>query len=231
MKVGIMQPYFMPYIGYFQLIKTVDKYVIYNDVNFIQRGWVARNNILIGGKRQMFSISLQGASQNKHFTDIYVLDDFSKLSKTLKINYAKAPYFHPVMELMNQVFSFQERRLDLFLTNSIKQVLSYLNIQTELVLSSDIQKDNSLKGQDKILAICKALNTDTYYNAIGGQGLYDKAEFERNGITLFFLQTQENLSYQQFTGIQFVPNLSIIDVLMFNSPEKVNDLLNQYQLI
>ena len=231
MKIGIMQPYFMPYIGYFQLIKAVDKYVVYNDVNYIKGGWVARNNLLIGKKKHLFNICLRGASPNKSFTEIEVIDEFSKLIKTLVQNYVKAPYFRPVMALMDAIFAFSEKRLDLFLANSIKQVLSYLNIQTELILSSDIPKDNSLKGEDKILAICKSLKADTYCNAIGGQALYDKKRFADNGISLFFLKTNEDLSYQQFPGMRFVPNLSIIDVLMFNSPEEVNRLLDQYQLL
>ena len=124
MKVGIMQPYFMPYIGYFQLMKAVDKYVIYNDVNYINRGWVARNNILINERKQLFTIKLQGASQNKHFTEIQVLDDLKKLTKTLEMNYSKAPFFQPTMELMNKIFSFPEKRLDLFIKNSFEEILN-----------------------------------------------------------------------------------------------------------
>ena len=230
MKIGIMQPYFMPYIGYFQLMKAVDKYVIYNDVNYINRGWVARNNILISGKKQLFTISLQGASQNKHFTEIQVLDDFRKLVKTLEMNYLKAPFFQPTMSVMEKIFSFPNKRLDLFIKNSFEQILSYLNVYTELILSSDINKNNSLKGQEKILELCKILKADTYYNAIGGKELYDKKEFEDNGISLHFLKTDENLRYKQFLNMEFVPNLSIIDVLMFNSVEEVNKMLDDYFL-
>ena len=230
MKLGIMQPYFMPYIGYFQLMKAVDKYVIYNDVNYINRGWVARNNILISGKKQLFTISLQGASQNKLFTEIQVLDDFRKLVKTLEMNYLKAPFFQPTMSVMEKIFSFPNKRLDLFIKNSFEQILSYLNVYTELILSSDINKNNSLKGQEKILELCKILKADTYYNAIGGKELYDKKEFENNGISLHFLKTDENLRYKQFLNMEFVPNLSIIDVLMFNSVEEVNKMLDDYIL-
>ena len=230
MKLGIMQPYFMPYIGYFQLMKAVDKYVIYNDVNYINRGWVARNNILISGKKQLFTISLQGASQNKLFTEIQVLDDFRKLVKTLEMNYLKAPFFQPTMSVMEKIFSFPNKRLDLFIKNSFEQILSYLNVYTELILSSDINKNNSLKGQEKILELCKILKADTYYNAIGGKELYDKKEFEDNGISLHFLKTDENLRYKQFLNMEFVPNLSIIDVLMFNSVEEVNKMLDDYFL-
>lgn len=230
MKVGIMQPYFMPYIGYFQLMKAVDKYVIYNDVNYINRGWVARNNILINERKQLFTIKLQGASQNKHFTEIQILDDFKKLTKTLEMNYSKAPFFQPTMELMNKIFSFPEKRLDLFIKNSFEEILTYLKIDTELILSSNIKKDDSLKGQDKILDICKRLKADTYYNAIGGKELYDKKEFAKNGISLCFLRTNENLQYKQFSKMDFIPNLSIIDVLMFNSVEEVNGMLDDYIL-
>lgn len=231
MKVGIMQPYFMPYIGYFQLMKAVDKYVVYNDVNYTKNGWVARNNILVDKQKHLFSINLQGASQNKHFTDIQIGDDFKKLIKTLEYNYSKAPFFNSVMELMNTILSFPNKRLDLFLSNSFKLILSYLDIQTELILSSDIEKDNSLKGTDKILEICKKLDADTYYNAIGGQELYDREVFRNHNIALHFVQTDANLSYRQFNHMTFVPNLSIIDILMFNSPLETNRLLDQYKLI
>lgn len=231
MKVGIMQPYFMPYIGYFQLMKAVDKYVVYNDVNYIKGGWVARNNILIGGQKHLIGINLQSASPNKLFTEIQIKDNFKKFVKTLKYNYSKAPFFNPVMELMNTIFLFPDKRLDLFLANSFKQILSYLDIQTELVLSSEIKKDNSLKGADKVLEICRILNADTYYNAIGGQELYDKDIFRNHHISLSFVQTDKRLSYRQFDNMPFVPNLSIIDVLMFNSPDETNYLLNQYELL
>lgn len=231
MKLGIMQPYFMPYIGYFQLMKAVDKYVIYNDVNYITRGWVARNNILVGKKKQLFSIQLQGASQNKYFMDIQIIDNFSNLTKTLMYNYSKAPFFQSVMDLMGTIFSYPDKRLDLFLKNSFEQILSYLHIDTELILSSDIEKNNALKGSDKILEICKVLNANTYYNAIGGIDLYDKAEFNKNHIALSFMQVKEDLSYMQFPDMPFVPNLSFIDVLMFNSSDEINDLLELYVLV
>lgn len=230
MKLGIMQPYFMPYIGYFQLMKAVDKYVVYNDVNYIKGGWVARNNILVQGKKQLFTIQLQGASPNKRFEDIQILDNFKKLTKTLELNYSKAPYFSSTMGLMESIFSFPNKRLDFFIKHSFECVLSYLGINTELILSSDIAKDNSLKGKDKLLEICRLLEADTYYNAIGGKELYDKKEFADHGITLRFLKTSDTLHYMQFTDVDFVPNLSMIDVLMFNSVAEVNRLLDDYML-
>ena len=230
MKLGIMQPYFMPYIGYFQLMKAVDKYVIYDDVNYINRGWINRNNILVNGKAHLFSISLGKASQNKLINEINIVDDFNKLKSTIEMAYRKAPHFNPVMELMIDVFSFPDKRLELFIKNCFEQILSYLHIETELILSSGIAKDNSLKGKDKVIEICKLLDADTYYNAIGGKELYDKKEFSDNGISLHFLKTNDKLQYKQFPNMDFVPNLSMLDVLMFNSVEEVNKLLDDYIL-
>lgn len=230
-SLGMMQPYLFPYIGYFQMIKAVDKYVIYNDVNYIKQGWVNRNYILVNGQKYMFHVRLKGASQNKHFDEIVVDDDFRQLRRTLECNYARAPYFHPTMEMLEKVFVCQEKRLDLFIKNSIEVILVYLGIHKELLLASQIEKDESLKGVERMLNICHLLQIDTYCNSIGGQALYDKEMFSSHGITLRFLKTNDDLHYRQFSENTFVPELSIIDVLMFNSASDVNMMLNQYSWV
>ena len=229
MTLGIMQPYFMPYIGYWQLLAAVDTYVIYDDVNYIKKGWINRNNILVNNDKQMFTISLNGASQNKLINEITIADDFTKLRKTITMAYHKAPYYDKVMTLLDKIFSYQSSNLADFIANSIELVCQYLDIQTKIIMSSDIEKDNSLKGQDKILEICKLLNADTYYNAIGGQELYDKSVFEKENIKLCFLKS-DIPEYSQYKNA-FVPGLSIIDVLMFNSPIEVKQMLTNYKLI
>lgn len=224
-----MQPYFMPYIGYFQLMKLVDRYVVYDDVNYIKGGWVSRNNILMNGEKRMFTIGLQGASPNKLFNEINVGDDFKKFRKMLQTNYGKASYFHPAMELIERIVSCPERQLALFIMNSFREILNYLDIKTELVLSSTLPKDCSLKGKDKVIQICKLLDADSYVNAIGGQELYDKKEFEQQGINLFFL-VSEPKPYIQLSR-EFIPYLSIIDILMNNSTRDINNLLGSYKLV
>ena len=228
MKVGIMQPYFMPYIGYWQLINAVDKYVVYDDVNYIKKGWINRNNILVNGEGKLFTASLKETSQNKLINEIDICDDFSKLLKTLHFSYSKAPYYHTVAELMQKICAFPNKNLAAFLYNSIREVCNYLSIDTEIVLSSDIEKDNSLKGQDKILYICKQLDATEYYNAIGGKELYDEVSFTANNIKLSFLRT-EFKEYSQFEH-PFIKGLSIIDMLMFNSVEEMQKHLNYYVL-
>ncbi len=229
MKLGIMQPYFLPYIGYWQLIKAVDKYVVYDDVNYIKGGWVSRNNILMNGEKHLFTIKLNGANPNKLFNEIDVRDDFKKFGHMLQCCYSKAPLYDDTMNLIHSIIGYPNRRLSDFIFNTICLITNYLNIDTELLLSSDLDKDRSLKGKDKVMSICKNLGAETYVNAIGGQKLYDKAEFSRNGIDLQFLKSELTI-YKQFKN-EFIPGLSILDVLMFNSPEQINEMLDNYTLI
>ena len=229
MILGIMQPYFMPYIGYFQLMKAVDKYVIYDDVNYIKRGWANRNNILVNGKNRMFTVTLKKASSNKQFNDIVIGDDFKKLMKTLQMHYSKAINFERTMVLMERIIAFSDKRLAAFIANSFQEILNYLSIDTEILMSSGIAKDNSLRGKDKIMHICKILDADVYYNAIGGQELYDKEEFREHGITLNFVEPIIQ-SYPQLHVNEFIPYLSMIDILMNNTKDDVNKLLDSYRV-
>lgn len=230
MTIGIMQPYFMPYIGYFQLMKAVDKYIVYDDVNYIKGGWVSRNKILINGENKMFTITLKGASPNKLFNEIEIGDNFKKLMKTLQISYSKSVNFEETMSLLEKIIAFPNKQLALFIANSFREILNYLSVDTEIIISSEIQKDNTLKGKDKILHICNILGANTYYNAIGGQDLYDKEEFKTHGIKLNFVETLIQ-PYPQLHVSNFIPYLSMIDVLMNNSKEQINVLLDSFTLI
>lgn len=229
MKLGIMQPYFMPYIGYFQLMKAVDKYVVYDDVNYIKGGWGNRNHILINGEKEMFTVTLQKASPNKLFNEIVIGDDFKKLMKTLQMNYSRAINFDQTMALMERIISFPNKQLAVFIANSFREILSYLSVETEILMSSEIPKDNSLRGKDKIIQICEILGADTYYNAVGGKNLYDQEEFREHGITLNFVDSLPQV-YSQLHTREFVSGLSMIDVLMNNTKDKVNSLLESYQI-
>ena len=229
MKLGIMQPYFIPYIGYFQLMKAVDKYVVYDDVNYIKGGWANRNHILINGEKEMFTVTLQKASQNKLFNEIVIGDDFKKLMKTLQMNYSKAINFDQTMVLMERIISFPNKQLAVFIANSFREILSYLSVETEILMSSEIPKDNSLRGKDKIIQICEILGADTYYNAVGGKNLYDQEEFREHGITLNFVDSLPQV-YSQLHTREFVSGLSMVDVLMNNTKDEVNRLLDSFQL-
>lgn len=229
MKLGIMQPYFLPYIGYWQLINAVDKYVIYDDVQFIKGGWINRNNILINGQKQLFNLLLSGASPNKLINEIIVQDNQTKLIRTIELNYKKAPMFQQVFPLFLHIMEHSDKNLAKFIGNSIVEISKYLSIETEFIYSSTLDKDNNLRAQDKVLDICKMLNANKYINAIGGADLYTKDDFNKVGIELSFLETKIE-PYKQFKN-EFVPYLSILDVLMFNDVESINIMFNKYNLI
>ena len=223
MNVGIMQPYFLPYIGYWQLINAVDIYVIYDDVNYIKRGWINRNNILVNDEPYLFTLSLSKASQNKLINEIEIEGDQTKLIKTFQSVYKKAPFFNDVSGILEQIFDYRDMNLARFVGNSILIIADYLGLKTAFMYSSEINKDNSLKGQDKIIEICKILKTTDYYNAIGGTMLYNQSDFEASGIQLHFMKSQ-SIAYKQFNNL-FVPYLSILDIMMFNSAEQIKTIL------
>lgn len=233
MKLGIMQPYFFPYIGYWQLIKAVDTYVIYDDVNYKKRGWINRNIISVNGKEMVISLKISKVSQNKRIDEIEIENDIiynKKMLKTIKEAYSKAPYFHEVFDLIENIVNQKETNLAKYLTNSIKEICTYLNVQTNILLSSDLKKNEVLKGQDKILGICELLSADEYVNAYGGLSLYSPLDFESKGIKLKLIKTND-IRYQQKELANFMPNLSIIDVMMFNSPIKINSMLDDFTVI
>jgi len=229
MKLAIMQPYFLPYIGYFQLINAVDKYVIYDDVNYIKGGWINRNKLLLNGKEFMFNLILSGASPNKLINEVAVNKNQISLLRTIQSAYGKAPRFNVVFALIKKIIEFEDKNLGKFIGNSLMQIAGYLRFNTEFVYSSEINKDSSLKSQNKVIHICKILGATEYINAVGGQELYSRETFEQNKIKLNFLKT-EITEYKQFKN-DFISYLSILDVMMFNSVEKINEMLDKYELI
>ena len=229
MKVGIMQPYFFPYIGYFQLINSVDTFVIYDDVNYIKQGWINRNKMLLKNKEHLFTLNLANASSFKLINEIEIKNNNGKLLKTIDQTYKKAPFFHESFAVVEEILTFKEAKLADFLENSIRKLTSILCIQTNIVVSSNVEKDISKKGIDKVIDICKALNASIYINAIGGQDLYSKEAFAQNQINLKFIKSHP-INYPQFNN-EFVPWLSIIDFMMFNSKNEIKKMLNEYELI
>lgn len=232
MKIAIMQPYFFPYLGYWQLTNAVDRFVIYDDVNYIKGGWINRNNILMSGKANYINIKMHKASPNKLINEISILEDkvyIEKLLKTIENSYKKAPYFEEVFSKIEEIMNKDEINLSRFLAYSIKQVGDFLEINAQVLLSSEIEKDNNLRGQAKIIEICKKLNATEYINAIGGIELYSREDFQREGIELKFLKTNP-FTYKQYDN-EFAPNLSIIDVMMFNSKSDIKEMLKNYILI
>lgn len=223
-----MQPYLFPYVGYFQLIRSVDAFVVYDDVNYMKGGWINRNFILAQGSKQLITLPLDGASPNKRINQVYVGGRRRKLIEAIRQAYGKAPHFAEVYPLIKDVLEQQQENLAQFLEYQLRTLCNYLDIYPKWYVSSDLKKDNQLRGEDKVLAICQILGATHYINAPGGKALYAAEEFHKRGIALSFL-VPRIISYRQFDG-EFVPSLSIVDLMMFNNKGQCAALLEAYDL-
>jgi hypothetical protein len=229
-KIAIMQPYFFPYIGYFQLINAVDEFVIYDNIQYTKKGWINRNRLLLNGKDEFFTLPLKNDSDYLHVKDRYLADTWDierkKILNRITESYRKAPYFKESYEVLEKCILYEDRNLFKFILHSVKTIMQYLNIETNLVISSSISIDHQLKSHDKVLAICKERGADIYINPIGGLDLYDKGHFKQNNLELQF-QKSNSITYKQFNN-EFVPGLSIIDVMTFNNKEEIQSKLQSY---
>lgn len=232
MKVAVMQPYFFPYIGYFQLINAVDLFIVYDNIKYTKKGWISRNRMLQQGEAVAFSLALKRGSDFLDVRDRELAAGFDggRLLNQIREAYRRAPYFAQAFPVVEQVMQYGDRNLFRFLHNSILKTCEYLGIGTEIAKSSDIQVDHSLKHQDKVVAICEKVGASLYVNAIGGMELYSREDFQARGIELKFIKPKP-FEYRQFDNA-FVPWLSIIDVMMFSSAATIGECLaSNYELI
>lgn len=223
-----MQPYLFPYIGYFQLIHAVDAFVVYDDVNYIKSGWINRNYILNKDKKHLITLNLKESSPNKLICQILIGDNHSKILKTIKQNYSKAPQFQVVFPIIEDIFKQKEENLARFISYSLHKICSYIGLKPNWHISSELKKNNALRGENKVIAICKELGAAQYINATGGKKIYNQQTFATSGIKLSFIQPIP-ISYQQFNN-PYVSNLSIIDIMMFNDQKQCIKLLKEYNI-
>jgi hypothetical protein len=227
-----MQPYFFPYIGYYQLIQAVDQFIVYDNIQYTKKGWINRNRFLRNGKDITFTVPLRNDSDFLNIKDREISADFKKdkLLNQIRDAYRRAPYFAQTFPLVEQIVRHKESNLFRFIYNSIVKTCDYFRIDTKIVISSNVPIDHSLKNQDKVLALCESVGATTYVNAIGGMTLYSKDTFRDKGIVLKFIKSKP-FEYQQF-GNEFVPWLSIIDVMMFNPLDRIENCIStNYELI
>ena len=223
----------MPYIGYWQLINAVDQFVILDDVNYIMRGYINRNSILLNRKPYRFTIPIEKASQNKLIMDTklsFTQEKKKHFLKTVRNAYRKAPYYRETFSLIEDIINNPEADLTCFIKYSIEKVMEYLDIHTKILVSSKISKNQELKGEERIIEICKILGADVYINPCGGRGLYHHEKFIDGNMKLYFLDTcVEHIIYDQAIDY-FERNLSIIDLLFFNDIQKIQFFLDEYHL-
>ena len=232
MKLAIMQPYFFPYIGYWQLLNAVDRFVIYDDVAFIKGGWVNRNRILINGKPSYITVPLSHASPNKRICDLSLRASPAwqrKMIKSIENTYKRSPHFSEIFSESVKQLEYQASNLADFLAHHLGAMASLLGINTEFVITSRCYENSDLIGQDRVLDICKAEGARAYINLQGGQVLYDSESFDDADVDLRFIMTRMTAYKQRSAG--FLPNLSIIDALMEIGVEGVKQRLVEYDLI
>lgn len=229
MIIAIKQPYFLPYLGYFQTIKYVDSYVFYDDVNYYRGGFINRNKILVNNSSTYITIPLNKASKNKLINEIQVINDskeYKDILKTLYMSYKKAPYFDNVYPILENILNSNSMYISELNHLSIIEVAKYLNFNTKFYVSSESFSESKGIGREiRLIDICKKLKADTYLSELGGKGIYITENFKSEGIDFKFI-IHVLSEYKQFKS-DFVPNLSIIDVLMFNSVEAVNQMIDK----
>ena len=244
MKFGIMQAYLLPYIGYFQLIDYVDEFMIYEHVSFRKKSWITRNRILDKGSNTPININVPIIKQSsaKTIGETFINDTTNWRSKILNLifyNYKKTPFFESIYPIIESIILTKSPTIHYYNSHAIKKISEVLDINTPIKTNNNSSIEDNLsylslqnnveKKTQRIFEICMKEQADTYVNPIGGMELYDKMQFQENGIQLKFTQTLP-FTYPQFND-EFNPHLSIVDVLMHNGIEGTKVLLQNYKII
>lgn len=231
MRVGIMQPYFLPYIGYFQLLNYCDTFVVYDDIEYTKKGWISRNRLQLNGEVRTFSLSLKSASDYLSIRERSLAENFdrARLLRLFEAAYRKAPCFDELADFLRPVVLFESKNLFSYLENSIQQACLHLGITTEIVRSSELKIDAGIRGQARVLEICNVLGAKQYVNPIGGLDLYDRQSFIDRGIDLRFLKSR--LTPYPQGNFEFIPALSVVDQIALCGSEGMKTVLvNDFDL-
>jgi hypothetical protein len=233
-KIAMTQPYLFPYLSYFQLINSVENFILYDDVQFMQSGWINRNKIIVNGTPTYFNINLRKGSNFTSICERVFSESFeyniNKFTKTLQFAYGKAPNYDQIMSLIYQIFGSGNLNLVDVIEKSIILICKYLDIDTKIFRASELKDNGSnLKSVERVIYLIKAFNANEYINPIGGKSLYKGEDFHKEGIQLYFIDTTFR-PYKQFSK-EFIPGMSIIDVMMLNSKSEIKEMLNDYKLI
>lgn len=228
-----MQPYLFPYLGYFQLIQSVDEFIVYDNVQYMKGGWINRNRILEDGEVNYISLPVKKDSYRKFINERYFTDNIEvaklEILDRIKNQYFNAPYFNSAYNVVSDILSNKEMNVSSFVDFSIRRICDYIGINTKIIKSSDLGDFPESKGRDRVVDICRSVGAKSYINAIGGVDLYDKSWFLDKGIDIKFIKSR-NISYRQFDK-DFIGGLSIVDVMMFNSPGDILKILDEYDLV
>lgn len=231
MQLGIMQPYFFPYLGYFDLINYSYRWIVFDTVQYIRHGWVNRNRILHPKKGwQYIAVPVKKHSRNTVIKDIEVSQDPKWRKRILgQIQHYRrtAPYFHETYQLVEECLAAEEHSLSRLNVAILDNVCHHLGISFEYEYFSEMELElGPVEGPDEwAIRISEAIEATEYVNPAGGIAIFDSSKFEARGIRL----TIRNLPSLRYPcpGYEFIPGLSIIDILMWNLPDKVKEYLDK----
>lgn len=236
MKIAIMQPYFVPYIGYFALMKHTEKFILFDTVQFIKHGWIERNRILKPGDGwQYIAIPLVKYSRDTKIQDIRIknTEDWRKRILAQLEHYKKrAPYYNETIQVIKKAFNIETDSIVKLNENILKTICEYLNIDLNIEIFSqcNLEIDDVNAPDEWALNICKAIGgIKEYWNPEGGITFFNRDKYTKENIELKFLKMHIT-QYSQRRGV-FEGGLSIIDVMMFNSPEEINKMLDEYEIM
>ncbi|WP_375570114.1 WbqC family protein [Seohaeicola saemankumensis] len=225
-----MQPYLLPYIGYFQLINHVDRFVVYDRIKYTKKGWINRNRMLRNGDPVTFTVPVRKDADHLDIYQRYVAESYvpGKLIGQIEGAYRGAPQFAVTMPVVHEILNYASKSLFDFLDHSLRLTCQHIGIKTPIVVSSAIEplpcrEASPLQGQDRVIGICTALGATDYVNPIGGLELYDAGAFAAHDVSLGFIRTTK-VHYAQFVE-PFQPSLSILDVMMFNDLDRICEFL------
>jgi len=233
MRVAIMQPYVFPYLGYYQLLHAADVFVCFDDVNFIKKGWINRNRILLNGAPFTFTIPIQGMSQNITIRDSHIAPDpawQTKLLGNLKQGYGHTPFYNAIFPLIKPMIQRASGSIADLAEATVRLVVDYLALPVRITRSSALGIAEDIKGQERIIQVAKAHGAAHYINPANGAHLYNEERFALEGMTLRFLRMDPDLRDPQQGKTDFVPGLSMLDILMNVPPEGIRALLARYTL-
>lgn len=225
-RLAIMQPYLFPYVGYFQLVAAVDRFVFYDDVAFMKQGWINRNRLFLSGRVSWFTLPVWGGSIHRKINELSVQAGDAwrrKLLASVKQSYGRAPYFEQAYGLLAGVLQSEECSLSALARKSVVDVARYMGLETEFVVSSGRYGNEEMHGAERVLDICRREHASEYHNLPGGKALYSAEQFSAAGIELSFVEP--NLTEYIQMAPPFKPCLSMLDVLMFNDRSALLRLL------
>lgn len=223
-----MQPYFLPYLGYWSLVANVDCFVILDDVNYIKKGWINRNNFQNGDTAKLITLPIKNASQNRQIIEHELLPGFDTIINSINREYSRAPYSEDVSYILNGLSNYRGLNLADFLSMSLIKVSKCLGLETKFLRSSELEYDRTKRGQAKIIEICKICSAQTYVNLPGGKKLYDVHEFHRRGMKLLFVP-ESNFQYNRGDRPK-IQNLSVADVVAYTGITGANGMIRAIRL-